>query len=76
MDKGHGEQLIEQLVQLTGIPSQIIRKELNVILEKRNYDFGKLTVEQLRVVVAAYLREIMGGMLDSNEPPPADNKTH
>lgn len=56
--------LFNQVINLTGIPAQTIRKELKTILDRKNIDVNSLTIEQLRVVVASYLREIMGGILD------------
>jgi hypothetical protein len=63
-DEKKGEALFNQLVKLTGIPSQAIKKELKTILEKKNIDIDHLTLDQLRVVVASYVREIMGGILE------------
>jgi hypothetical protein len=51
--------LLEQLTQLSGLSSQIIKKELQHILEKKNIDPDKITLEQLRMVVASYVRDIM-----------------
>lgn len=66
--KPKGPDLFEQLVGLTGIPSQTIRRELKAILEKKKIDLDNLTLEQLRMVVASYLREIMGNLLDRTHP--------
>ena len=63
--KSHtGEDLFNHLVRLTGIPAKTIKDELKAILERKNIDINKLTLDQLRAVVASYLREIMGGLLD------------
>lgn len=59
-----GTDLFNQVVKLTGIPAKNIREELKIILERKNIDVKSLTIDQLRVVVASYLREIMGGLLD------------
>jgi hypothetical protein len=63
-DENKGEALLEQLIKLTGIPSQAIKKELKTLLEKRNIDIKHLTLDQLRPVVASYVRDIMGGILE------------
>jgi len=64
--KAHtGDDLFNHLVRLTGIPAKTIKDELKAILERKNIDINKLTLDQLRTVVASYLREIMGGLLDS-----------
>lgn len=59
-----GDDLFDQVVRLTGIPGKTIKEELKAILERKNIDIDKLTLDQLRTVVASYLREIMGGLLD------------
>ena len=65
--KGHD--LLNQVIHLSGIPAESIRRELSVILEKKNLALDNLTLEQLRTVAASYLREIMGSLLDRNAPP-------
>ncbi|NBX77159.1 MAG: hypothetical protein EBQ92_11440 [Proteobacteria bacterium] len=59
------KRLLEQVIQLTGIPSQAIRKELQTIMAKKNIKTDDITLDQLRSVAATYLREIMGGLLES-----------
>ncbi len=59
-----GEELLNQVIRLTGIPAGTIRNELHAILERKNIDIRHLTLDQLRSVVASYLREIMGNVLD------------
>ncbi len=38
--------------------------ELKDLLERKNIDVKKLTLDQLRVSAASYLREIMEGLLE------------
>ena len=59
------KRLLDQVIQLTGIPSQTIRKELQMIMAKKNIKTDDITLDQLRSVAATYLREIMGGLLES-----------
>ncbi len=63
------EDLMSQVIRMTGIPARTIRKELNAILKRKGLDPKKLTLEQLRGVVASYLREIMGGLLEAKTKP-------
>ncbi len=65
--KGH--ELLNQVISLSGIPADSIRRELNAILDKKNMAMEHLTLEQLRAVAATYLREIMGSLLDKSTPP-------
>lgn len=67
--------LLDQVIQLTGIPSQTIRKELQQIMAKKNFKAEDITLDQLRAVAATYLREIMGGLLESTHLRRQD-KTH
>ena len=59
-----GDALFDQVITLTGIPAHAIKRELKTILDRKNIDVNNLTIDQLRCVVASYLREIMGGILD------------
>lgn len=58
--------LFEHVVKLTGLPGNAVKKELKALLDKKNIDVNQLTLEQLRSVVASYLREIMMGILERN----------
>lgn len=59
------KRLLDQVIQLTGIPSQTIRRELQSIISKKNLKPEDINLEQLRNVAATYLREIMGGLLEN-----------
>ncbi len=62
--KKKSDDLFDQVVKLTGLPGKTIRRELKSILDKKNIDVNNLTIDQLRAVVASYLREIMSGLLE------------
>jgi hypothetical protein len=74
--KAAGDELFNQVVNLTGLPGKTIRRELNAILERKNLDINSLTIDQLRAVVASYLREIMASLLErtSNNRRPHETK--
>lgn len=57
--------LLDQVVQLTGIPSQAIRRELQSIMTKKNLKPEDINLDQLRNIAASYLREILGGLLEN-----------
>jgi hypothetical protein len=61
-----GEKLFQELAALTGLSYQTLEKELETILKKKNFDLNNLTLSQLRMVVASYLRQIMGGLLEKD----------
>ena len=54
-----GNKLLEQVVQLSGLPEEEIREELLLCLKKEGIDPSKLTEPLLRKALASYLREIM-----------------
>ena len=66
--KEKGADLFEKVVAMTGIPAESLGRELKAILDRKGLDVDHLTLDQLRVVVASYLREIMGGILDRPAP--------
>ncbi len=61
-----GSALFDDVVKLTGIPATAMRRELHTLLEKKNIDVKNLTLDQLRVAAASYLREIMEGLMESD----------
>ncbi len=68
--------LFEHVVKLTGLPGTAVKKELKALLDKKNIDVNQLTLEQLRSVVASYLREIMMGILERNQSRGRHDKSH
>lgn len=71
-----GEDLFNQVISLTGIPAKHIQRELKTILDRKGIDVNHLTLDQLRGVVASYLREIMGNVLDRCSPQRRGDPTH
>lgn len=61
------KKLLDHVIQLTGLPSQVFRRELYSILEKKNIKPEEMNLEQLRSVAISYLREIMGPLLTSRQ---------
>ncbi len=62
--KKKAHDLLTQVIRLTGIPSRIVRRDLGVILKRKNLDPKTMSLADIRTVVACYLREIMSGILD------------
>ncbi len=60
---------MSQVIRMTGIPARTIRKELNAIMKRKGLDPKELTLDQLRGVVASYLREIMASLLEPARKP-------
>jgi len=53
-----GNQLFNEVVEYTGLPKESISKELKRLLRLRGFDANKLTLEDLRFFLTAYLEEI------------------
>lgn len=63
-----GQELFETVVSLSGLPDQLIRSELNEILDQAEQDDGALTLEQLRSAMIEYLEMINDAVADGVEP--------
>ncbi len=50
-----GNHLFEEVVQLTGLPESLIRRELEIILRKEGTDPKRVTLEELRKALLTYL---------------------
>lgn len=60
-EQPNGEELIDQIVSLTGLPQPLVHEELRHILQhsKQVLDSeGPLTLDQLREAMLAYLEEL------------------
>jgi hypothetical protein len=55
-----GNQLFTEVADLTGLPKQLISEELVSILGKVGTDPHAVTLEDLRMAMAAYLMEVIG----------------
>jgi len=65
---GECSDLFNQVVQLTGLPTQAFKRELKRVLHEKNINVNTLTLEELRRVAASYLRQIMSSVLDRSTP--------
>ena len=60
--------LLEELATATGLPEGLVRRELNEMIAKSGTDAAVLTLDQLRELIAEYLREVIFRMkLESAE---------
>jgi len=55
-----GNDLIDQIVELTGLPKESIEQELTGILKASGLDPQKLTIDELRSAMMAYLTSFHG----------------
>ena len=61
-----GQSLIDSVVDLTGLPKELVQTELTGIISNNGYDPAKLTLDDLREVMLAYLESIQSD-IDSTD---------
>lgn len=54
-----GEDLIQYFIKLTGLPEESARAEIQTIVKKLNKPISEVSTEDLRVVLARYLQDII-----------------
>jgi hypothetical protein len=54
-----GSELIDEVVRLSGLPPQLIKKELTDIMKKEGIKPEMVTETVLRRVLAKYLRDVL-----------------
>jgi hypothetical protein len=54
-----GENLIGDVADATGLPSELISKELCTLLEKAGIHPTQTTLEDLRAILAEYVQDIL-----------------
>jgi len=57
-----GTELLETVVSLTGLPEELMQKELSRILESCGRDRNNLTLDDLRFALLSYLETLDAGM--------------
>lgn len=54
-----GELLLHALIEAIGLPKEFVAKELDGLMKKHNLDKGKLTLDQLRPLIAELVQETL-----------------
>ncbi|MGZ3687957.1 MAG: hypothetical protein ACXWPM_04665 [Bdellovibrionota bacterium] len=62
-----GQALIEKVVDLTGLPSEMAHEELQKILEFSGHDGEELTLDQLRQSLVTYLESMQSEFESESE---------
>jgi len=74
-DQEQGDDLIQTLLDATGLPKEVAQKELENILEKSGHgDASELTLDQLRAAMIEYLESI-SSEIAANVARKSDNAT-
>lgn len=63
-----GHDLLHKLVELTGLPRELVQTEIVKILENSGHGADGLTLSDLRLAMAEYLDAIQEKLLESNTP--------
>ncbi|MEK6705875.1 MAG: hypothetical protein AABZ06_08810 [Bdellovibrionota bacterium] len=62
-----GQELVDKLVSLTGLPKTLVYKELDSILANTGQEVNDLTLETLRSAMLLYLESIHSDFVASEE---------
>lgn len=54
-----GEKLINQLSDLTGLPNEMIQKELTRLMSKAGVNPQLVTLDEVRELLALYLQDVL-----------------
>lgn len=54
-----GPSLIDQIIDLTGLPKESVTKEFLSLLEKKGISTQNLTLEHVRIVLSEYLQDVL-----------------
>lgn len=58
-NSAEGENLLGQITGATGLPSEVISKELVSLVAKAGKDADSVTLDELRVILAEYVQDIL-----------------
>lgn len=62
-----GKELLELLASQTGLPQNLIERELKALLHKHGKDSSKATIEDIRELLVDYLQEVLLKAKDQHE---------
>ncbi len=54
-----GEQLLIDVATATGLPEELVTRELGKLIKKAGLDPARLTLEELRQVLAEYVQDVL-----------------
>jgi hypothetical protein len=58
-EKKMANQLFKEITDATGLPTDLITKELSQLVSNKGIENDNLTLDDLRLVMADYLREVI-----------------
>ena len=54
-----GQPLLNEIIELTGLPKELVTQELLDLLDKKGIDTSSLNLENLRLVLVDYLQDVI-----------------
>ena len=66
------DNLLQEVSRITGIPLSQLETELEEIIENKGLNKKTIDLEELRVIVAAYVRKIIKSFLDEDKKKTVD----
>jgi hypothetical protein len=64
-DDLNGNDLLQTVVSLTGLPEPLVFEELDQLVEQSGKTTEALTLDELRVVMLKYLEEVQAGLVEN-----------
>lgn len=58
-------ELIETLIQSTGLPEDLIRQEVLKIFQQSNVDLNNVSLDDVRRVMSTYMQDVLTGLKKS-----------
>jgi hypothetical protein len=58
-------ELIETLIQSTGLPEDIIRQEVLKIFQQSGVDLNNVSLDDIRKVMSSYMQDVLTGLKKS-----------
>lgn len=55
----HGEKLLEEITEATGLPPHLITNELQELIQKKGLSFENISLEDIRNILTEYLQRII-----------------
>jgi hypothetical protein len=71
-----GQELIETVVSLSGLPEMLIRTELNEIVDQSDRVAQELTLDQLRAAMIHYLEQINEDFVKESRSKHGESEQH
>ena len=54
-----GKPLIQEVTEATGLPQELVQEELTDLLQSRGFSPAEVTIDQLRIALADYMRQVL-----------------